>query len=48
MTGSPVVLDGAADSTLEDATDDTAADVGAALVGAALLQPEIHPLAVKQ
>lgn len=49
MTGSPVVLDGAAESTLEDATDDAAAaDVGAALVGAALLQPEIHPLAVKQ
>jgi hypothetical protein len=48
MTGSPVVLDGAADSTLEDATDGTAADVGAALVGAALLQPEMHPLAVRQ
>lgn len=48
MTGSPVVLDGAAESTLEDAIDDTAADVGAALVGAALLQPEIHPLAAKQ
>jgi hypothetical protein len=48
MTGSPVVLDGAADSTLEDATDGTAADVGAALVGAAILQPEMHPLAVRQ
>jgi hypothetical protein len=48
MTGSPVVLDGAAESTLEEATDDATAEVEAALEGAALLQPEIHPLAVKQ
>lgn len=48
MTGSPVVLEGAAESTLEEATDDTAADVGIALVDAALLQPEMHPLATKQ
>lgn len=48
MTGSPVVLDGAAEFTLEEATDDTTAEVRAALDDAALLQPEIHPLAVKQ
>lgn len=48
MTGSPVVLDGAAEFTLEGATDDTTAEVEAALVDVALLQPEIHPLAVKQ
>lgn len=48
MTGSPVVLEGAAEFTLEGATDGTTAEVGAALDGAALLQPEMHPLAVKQ
>jgi hypothetical protein len=48
MTGSPVVLDAAAESTLEGATGDTAADVGTALVGVAFLQPEMHPLAAKQ
>lgn len=48
MTGSPVVLDGAAVSILEEATEDTAADVGRAVVDAALLQPEMHPLAGKQ
>lgn len=49
MTGSPVVLDAAAELTLEEATDDTTAEVGAAALDeAALLQPEIHPLAVKQ
>jgi hypothetical protein len=48
MTGSPVVLDAAAESMLEGATGDTAADVGTALVGVALLQPDMHPLAAKQ
>jgi hypothetical protein len=48
MTGSPVVLDGAAVSILEEATEDTAADLGRAVVDAALLQPEMHPLADKQ
>jgi hypothetical protein len=48
MTGSPVVLDGAAVLSLEEATEDRAADVGAAFVVVALLQPEIHPLATKQ
>lgn len=48
ITGSPVVLEGAAESTLDEATDGTAADVGTELVEAALLQPEIHPLATKQ
>lgn len=48
MTGSPVVLDGAAESMLEGATDDAAAEVGTALVGAASLQPDRHPLAIKQ
>jgi len=48
MTGSPVVLEGVAESTLEEAIDDTAEGVGTALVDAALLQPEIHPLATKQ
>lgn len=48
MTGSPVVLDGAAEFTLEGATGDTTAEVEAALDGAALLQPDMHPFAVKQ
>lgn len=48
MTGSPVVLEGAAESTLEEANDDTAAEVETVLVEAALLQPEMHPLATKQ
>jgi hypothetical protein len=48
MTGSPVVLDAAAELILEGATGDTAADVGTALVGVALLQPEMHPLTAKQ